>query len=187
MTSLTPLSDRELLERTGRDPEAFAVFYRRHLPVVLAFLLRRTRDRELAADLAAEVFAVALESRQAFDPARGEARAWMCTIAFHKLHDALRRGRVEESARRRLAMRSIPFDDHDLERVDEIASAAACVGSIEELFDELTPDARAAVQARVLDGDDYDDIAGRLRCSEAVVRKRVSRSLRLLRTRLEQR
>ena len=46
----------------ARDGAAFAAFYRRHLPSVLAFLLRETRDREAAADLAAEVFAAVLLS-----------------------------------------------------------------------------------------------------------------------------
>jgi RNA polymerase sigma factor (sigma-70 family) len=186
MPALALLSDRELLDRTDHDAEAFAVFYRRHLPVVLAFVLRRTGDRELAADLTAEVFATALVSRASFDPARGEARGWMCAIAFHKLYDSLRRGRVEEAARRRLAMRPIPLHDEDLERVDEIAAAASRIASVSELLDELSPEVRAAVEARVVDEDEYRDIAVRMSCSEAVVRKRVSRGLLSLRTQLRE-
>ena len=54
-------SDSALLSAiAARDGAAFAVFYRRHLPAVLAFLIRETRDREAAADLAAEVFAAVL-------------------------------------------------------------------------------------------------------------------------------
>ena len=47
-------SDGDLLRatRTG-DGAAFAMFYRRHLPRVMAFLLRETGDREASADLAA--------------------------------------------------------------------------------------------------------------------------------------
>src|ERR1019366_4369522 len=44
---------------------------------------------------------------------------------------------------------------------------------------------RVEQQARVLDERDYEEIAAELRCSEAVVRKRVSRALRTLRTGLE--
>jgi hypothetical protein len=41
-------SDSALLDAiAARDGAAFAVFYRRHLPAVLAFLLRETRDREV--------------------------------------------------------------------------------------------------------------------------------------------
>jgi RNA polymerase sigma-70 factor (ECF subfamily) len=184
MTSLTLLSDRELLDEVDRNPDAFAVFYRRHLSAVLGFALARANDRELAADLTAEVFAAALESRAAFDSTRGEARPWLCGIAAHKLYDSWRRGVVEATARDRLAMNSIPLDESDLERVDEIATAEAQLGQLAELLDQLSPDVRAAVQARVLDEDEYRDIALRLRCSEQVVRKRVSRGLQSLRTRL---
>jgi hypothetical protein len=40
------------------------------------------------------------------------------------------------------------------------------------------------LRARVLDEEPYPDIAGRLRCSEAVVRKRVSRAKAHVRTAL---
>ena len=55
-----------------------------------------------------------------------------------------------------------------------------------ELVDELPGDQREAVRARVIDERDYPDIAKDLRCSEAVVRKRVSRGLGKLRARLEE-
>jgi RNA polymerase sigma-70 factor (ECF subfamily) len=48
----------------------------------------------------------------------------------------------------------------------------------------LPPDQREAIVAHVLDEQGYDEIAARLLCSEAVVRQRVSRGLRALRTRL---
>src|SRR3954451_7400817 len=56
-------SDAALLRASRTDPEAFGVFYARHLPLVLGFLVSRSNDRKLAADLAAEVFAAALEGR----------------------------------------------------------------------------------------------------------------------------
>src|SRR6202035_3794226 len=43
---------------------------------------------------------------------------------------------------------------------------------------------RVEKQARVLDEQGYDEIAAELECSESVVRKRVSRGLAALRTRL---
>ena len=44
-----------------------------------------------------------------------------------------------------------------------------------------------AVRARVLDEEPYDVIAARMRCSELVARKRVSRGLATLRDVLEER
>jgi DNA-directed RNA polymerase specialized sigma24 family protein len=53
-------SDFQLLQQTPGAPAAFDVFYRRHERLVLAYLMRRTANPELAADLCAETFAAAL-------------------------------------------------------------------------------------------------------------------------------
>ena len=54
-------SDEELLAMSGERPEAFGVLYgRRFEGGVLAFLVSATRRAEVAADLAAAVFAPAL-------------------------------------------------------------------------------------------------------------------------------
>jgi RNA polymerase sigma factor (sigma-70 family) len=50
---------------------------------------------------------------------------------------------------------------------------------------ELPDDQRLAIEGRVLEERDYEELAQRLSCSESVVRQRVSRGLRSLRERLE--
>src|SRR5450631_1160396 len=98
--------------------ESFAVFYRRHLPAVLALLVRETADREVAADLAAEVFAAVLVSARRFRPRdAGSAWPWVRGITLNKLRESRRRGRVETRARRRLMLEPEALDDADLARV----------------------------------------------------------------------
>ena len=161
----------------------FGGFYRRYLPVVVAWLMRQVRDADLAADLCGEVFAAALIARERFDPQRGPAKAWLLTIARNALVDSVRRGRVEDRARRELGVATLQLTDGDLARVEEMAAAAAAAPIA--LLDGLPAAQRAAIEARVLDELEYADIAQRLQCSEAVVRKRVSRGLSALRERLE--
>jgi DNA-directed RNA polymerase specialized sigma24 family protein len=50
----------------------------------------------------------------------------------------------------------------------------------------LPADERRAVELRVIDERDYGEIATELRCSELVVRKRVSRGLAHLREQLRE-
>ena len=178
-------ADAELLAAAAAgDGEAFAAFYRRHLAEVLAYLRRETGDRELAADLAAEVFAAVLLSAGRYEPQRDSALAWLIGIARHKLLMSWRRGRVQERARRRLGLEPLALDDLDLERVDQLADAG--VGRLEEMLDGLPALEREAVRWRVVDELGYDQIAGRMGCSALVVRKRVSRGLRRLRDQLTQ-
>jgi RNA polymerase sigma factor (sigma-70 family) len=175
--------DAVLLAATLTEPEAFAVFYRRYERLVLAYLLRRTGDPEIAADLTAETFASALRSSERYRPLAPTAVAWLLTIAQRTLGASLRRGRVEAGARRVLGIRdAVCFDGNELDRVEALVSLD---GQALALLDELPQDQRDAVRAHVLDERSYHDIAGELELSELVVRKRVSRGLRTLRHGME--
>jgi RNA polymerase sigma-70 factor, ECF subfamily len=178
--------DDSLLRAAGDgDRAAFAAFYQRWLPAITSYHARRTRTREVAFDLTAETFAAVVAGCGRFDPARGAAAAWLYRIAEHKLTDSLRRARVESSARRRLGLEPVTLEDADLERVEELASLGGN-GYVEGLLSGLPVQQRDAVCARVLDERSYADIAGELRCSEAVVRQRVHRGLDRMRERLKE-
>jgi RNA polymerase sigma-70 factor (ECF subfamily) len=179
-----PTSDAVLLRfaREG-DGEAFGEFYRRRRALLLAYLRPRVPNAETAADLLGESFAAALVAiRDDRRPIPDEPVAWLMTIARNKLIDSARRGRVEQSARQRLAFGRLEIDDEDIARIDELSSSTDVVASLAEL---LPGEQYEAIRARILDELEYAEIAGRLRCSEAVVRKRVSRALRTLRAGLE--
>jgi RNA polymerase sigma factor (sigma-70 family) len=184
VSSRNDADDAALLQAAaGGDSAAFEVFYRRWLPVVTRFHLRRGGSREAAFDLTAETFAGLVVSLGDFDPERGSAAGWLFGIAEHKLASSLRRGRVEARARRELGHRRLVLDDDDLARVEEIASLVGHA-QVQALLSELPPGQEAAVRARVLDERSYAEIAVDLRCSEAVVRQRVHRGLARLRERL---
>ena len=173
-----------LVAAAAGDDHAFEQFYRRHLAAVTGFHLRRTGRREVAFDLTAETFAAVVVALDRFDPVRGSATGWLFGIAAHKLRDALRRGRVEAEARQRLRHEPIALDDEDLERVEELASRVS-ESRLATLLGDLPADQRAALLARVVDEQSYDEIAASLDCSEAVIRQRVHRGLRRLRSGLE--
>jgi RNA polymerase sigma factor (sigma-70 family) len=179
----TIIDDDELLARFVRgDEEAFVAFYRRHLAAILGFFLRRTHDAELTADLTAEVFAAALVAAARYRPGAQPALAWLYGIAAHKLADSRRRGRVEDEARRRLALAPLTIDDQDLARVEEMADT----GAAEAALEALPPGQRDAVLARVVHERPYTEIAQQMQCSELLVRQRVSRGLRTLRAQMKE-
>ena len=173
------VSDEELLVASVGDEEAFAAFYRRNARPLAGFFMRRTGDAELAADLTAETFAAALASRRRFDPAKGPAIGWLYGIARHTLVRTLERGRVEDRARRTLGMAPLALDDEAIELV------VTTDGDVVQLLQRLPADQRAAIEARVLDEQEYEQIAAATQTSEAVIRKRVSRGLAGLRRKLE--
>jgi RNA polymerase sigma factor (sigma-70 family) len=177
-------SDDDLLAATRAEPEAFAVFYRRHVRALSAYFWRRSRDAETTADLTAETFAAALDGCARFDASRGPAIGWLYGIAHRQLGTLARRGAVEQRARRRMGMARLEVDDDQLEL---IASDAVREGPQARVLEELAglpAQQRAAVEARVLHELDYAQIAVATGASEVVVRKRVSRGLAALRGRL---
>jgi RNA polymerase sigma factor (sigma-70 family) len=165
------------------DESAFTVLYRRHLPVVLRWCLRETGNREVAADLSAEIFAAALISARRYRPGEGPVLAWLLGISRNKLRESRRRKRVEDSARRRLRLEPVALSDHDLDRVEELASLD---DEILLLVEGLPEPLRQALDARVLQERPYEEIAAELRCSQSVVRQRVSRALKTLRSQMEE-
>lgn len=182
MTREDARTDEDLLRATPENPEAFGIFYRRHVDAVLSFFRFRTGDPELAADLMAETFAAALLAAPRFKPRREPAVAWLFTIARRKLIDSWRRGKVEDAARRKLGIEPIELDDGGLARIDSLVDEEREPLPLIELMNRLPADQREALRLRVLDERDYPDIARELRCSEAVIRQRVSRATRTLRS-----
>jgi len=170
-------SDDELLKASVQDAEAFAVFYRRHAEAVLAYLRQRTGDVETAADLTADVFAGAFAGRRRYKPRQEPARAWLFGIANNLLAMSRRKQRRALAARQRLGIPRIEFQDEELERAEARLSARMRGNPLTALVDDLPPEQRAAVLARVVDERDYDEIAREQDVSEALVRQRVSRGL----------
>jgi RNA polymerase sigma factor (sigma-70 family) len=175
------LTDEELLVLARELPAAFAAFYGRHVHAVHSYFRRRVGAVDVAFDLTAETFAAALRGVPRYEPRPEPARAWLFGIARNTLFDALRRGRVEDRARRELAMQPIVLDDGDLETLEMLDDTPAL-----EAIETLPEDQRSAILARHVDGEPYAAIAERLACSESVVRQRVSRGLRTLRARLKE-
>jgi len=172
-------SDTELLLASRTCSEPFGVFYERHVASVLSFFRRRVPGPEEAFDLTAETFAAALASLSRYEPGPEPPVAWLFAIARHKLSEALRRSRVQDEARRALAMEPIQLDDHAIEILERTARSSAV-----ELLETLAPEQRDAIKAHHLEDRGYTEIAGELRCSESVIRKRVSRGLAALQVQL---
>ena len=179
MESWAGRSDAELLVSARTSAEPFGVFYERHFASVLAYFRRRVAGPEEAFDLAAETFSAALGSVHRFEPGPEPARAWLFAIARNKLSEALRSRRIQDEARRALAMQPIELDDEAVELLETTAAMPTL-----ELLETLTPDQRAAIEAHHVEDRDYAEIAAELQCSQSVVRKRVSRGLAAMRAQL---
>jgi RNA polymerase sigma factor (sigma-70 family) len=183
MDDLGRWEDAALLGARERAEEAFSVFYRRHVGAVLRFCGRRGLSAADAADVTAETFVAALKARHRFRPQGESAQAWLLGIAAHKAAERGRRGWRERRVHDRLALQSIELSARDHDDYAELLARDDDSLAIDAL-EHLPEGQRAAVHARVVNGDGYDVIAQRLAISEQLARQRVSRGLAALRARL---
>jgi hypothetical protein len=107
------MDDEAILASLDSEPDAFAVFYRRHIAELLDRFVERTHDVRRAADLCAETFATALERAHRFDPEHESPVAWLYRIADGVETQAGYRGAVEQRARRRLGMAALELGGDD--------------------------------------------------------------------------
>jgi RNA polymerase sigma factor (sigma-70 family) len=159
-----------------------ARLYRVQAPRVLAFLVRRTLEPEVAVDLMAEAFAQAYRDRRDF---RGDgdraAVAWIFGIARHCLASYVRTEQVERRALDLLGVERRPLTDEEHERMERLADLGDLGDALTHASDDLAIERREALRLRVIEERSYADVARRLGVSEQTARARVSRALRSLR------
>ncbi len=169
------------MSRSLRDADAFAAFYEQYVERVSVFFVRRVFDPEVAVDLTAETFAVALECRSRFRGTSPEQeQGWLFGIAKNLLSTYWRKGHSEQSAVRRLGLERGPLGTEDVEYLHHRAGLDELRTRLAATLGAVTPDQAAAITARVLHERDYAEIAADLHTTPDVIRARVSRGLRTM-------
>jgi RNA polymerase sigma factor (sigma-70 family) len=164
------------------DPHVFAHVYRRHRRAVMSSAWGVLRDRELAEDVAQEVFAWLWSHPRAYD-GRTSIRGYLAVIARSRAIDAWRRAETRERLGDRLrheATGAVPADGENI--------AAALIrrddaSALRGLVAELTDVQRQALVLTYWAELPAAAVAARLGLPEGTVKSR----LRLARERLAQR
>src|SRR3954470_8693337 len=174
-------TDAELLQAARQDPQAFRELYERYATWMRSWFLRHTGSESAALDLTAETFAQAFGASRRFrDLADGSGAPWLFGIARNLLRQYHKHHRIETAARKRLGLPLAFAESEDYERVDDRVAAAAMAPALAVAVDGLPAEQRRALELRVAEQLPYDEVAGRLGCSENAARLRVSRALRQL-------
>jgi RNA polymerase sigma-70 factor, ECF subfamily len=164
----------ELLERfAAGDLEAFEALFRAHQKEVYAWAVRIVRDTGIAEDLTVETFWRIYKSRARFDPA-GNFRAWARRIATNAALDHLRRSRRETELPEDLACAGAADPAVHRESRERIKQA----------FFQLPAKYRLAATLALIEEEPYAKIAEAMGISEALVKIRVFRAVRMLRKKL---
>jgi RNA polymerase sigma factor (sigma-70 family) len=174
-------SPAQALRRSRREPEAFARFYEEHAESLLAYLMRRVWDVDVALDLTAESFAQSYLSRRRFRGSTdAEAAGWLYGIARRQLALYFRRSAVEKRALQRLGLQAPRFGDEEEARLRDLAGPDDLRAVVQLELERLSAAQRQALQLRVVDELPYTDVADSLGISQQAARARVARGLKAL-------
>jgi RNA polymerase sigma-70 factor, ECF subfamily len=168
-------------------PDDFTSLYRRNAQSLLLYFQRRVHNSELAADLLAETFELAIRNGPRFRGASdAELSGWLWSIARNRLSEQDRHLRSERRRALRLGRAPLELSDREIERIEELADLAELGDAIAGQLDRLPSEQRNAVRLRVLEEAPYTEIARRMNTSTDTARARVSRGLRALNTNLRE-
>jgi RNA polymerase sigma-70 factor (ECF subfamily) len=155
--------------------------YRQHADELLLFLTRRTADVEIALDLWAETFAVAIEAARKFrGTSDAEAAGWLWGIARKQLAMYYRGGRTERAALDRLKLERPQLGPTVEDQIARRADLSTLRSELAAALATLSADTRAAVEMRIVQELPYEAVASRLEISEPAARARVSRGLQAI-------
>lgn len=168
------VGDAQLLAAiAGGDREAFTTLFQRYGRAVLAAVTRIVDSRADAEDVTQDAFATIWRQAAAFDARRGDASAWIHTIARNRARDLLRRRR--------------PISDGPLpelvsaDRVDDQVIRDLEAFRVHRALADLEADLRAPLELAYVDGLSQSEIAERLGQPIGTVKTRTRRGLERLR------
>ena len=180
MMSIVPVAavderttDAALVERSLRDPEAFAGLFDRHAAEIHRYAARRL-GIEIADDVMAETFAVAFQRRDRYDLAQAEAIPWLYGIATN----LIRGHRRAEARRWRALARDVRSagSESEAERVTARVSAQAGRPALMRALAGLPARQRDVLLLYAWGELDYDEIARALDVPVGTVRSRLHRA-----------
>jgi RNA polymerase sigma factor (sigma-70 family) len=163
----------------GGDERAWAEIYRSLAPAVLGYL--RSSGAPEPEDVVSEVFLQVARDLAQFDGNPRQFRAWVFTIAHHRLIDARR-----SSARRPVEpVADVPEPPPEVpDEAAEEALARISAEQVQRVLAALSPDQRSVLLLRVLGDLSVDDVARALGKRRGAVKALQRRGLAAVRREL---
>ncbi len=173
-------ADEILVSRSqAGDMEAFDQLVTRYRGKIYAMTVNMIHNDADAWDLAQDTFVKAWKALPKFQ-ARSNFYTWLYRISHNVTYDWLRKrqNRVEkaefdDSIQSNQIDKSAPTSPRDMARPDENAQRTELKQSIRDAIAQLSPEHRAAILLKEVEGLRYEEIAERTDCSIGTVMSRL--------------
>lgn len=160
-------------QRASARRAAAALMYRSHVDAVWGYVARRL-GTDLASDVVAETFRIAIEHLDQFDPERGSQRAWIYGIATNQLRRHWRTESRRLRATARHASGQVPAQD-EAQHVADRLDAADETERLHAAVANLSPADRDLLVLIAWEGCPHHEVAAILGIPPGTVRSRLHR------------
>jgi RNA polymerase sigma-70 factor (ECF subfamily) len=170
----TVVDDSHVIDRSLRDPDAFAELFHRHSGEIGRYVTRRVGPG-IAEDIVAETFLIAFRRRDSYDGSQQDARPWLYGIATNVMR---RHRRDEVRALRALERTGIDpvMTESFADRVDGRVSAAETSRLLAPALARLNAGQRDVLLLTAWAGLTLDQIAEVLGIPHGTARSRLNRA-----------
>ncbi|MCW2864728.1 MAG: polymerase, sigma-24 subunit, subfamily [Actinoallomurus sp.] len=170
----TVVDDSHVIDRSLRDPDAFAELFHRHSGEIGRYVTRRVGPG-IAEDIVAETFLIAFRRRDSYDGSQQGARPWLYGIATNVMR---RHRRDEVRALRALERTGIDpvMTESFADRVDGRVSAAETSRLLAPALARLNAGQRDVLLLTAWAGLTLDQIAEVLGIPHGTARSRLNRA-----------
>ncbi len=167
--------EREIIERSKKNPRAFGELYEKHFDRIFNYIYRQTDDEELAGELCSQTFINALNHLSTYQFRGVPFSAWLYRIAGNEINKHYRKNKrkqvfsIEELKVKELMERSEEVWDEEM--VDKLIT----------FMKDLPTDMLKVLELRFFEDKDFKEIAFILDMTESGAKMRTYRALDKLR------
>lgn len=164
--------EEAIILRSKDDPAAFRPLYEKYYRSIFLFILHRTGDKDLAADLASQVFLKALMKIAGFTFRGLPFSAWLYRIAINECNDFFRR-----SKRSRTVVLEDEIADLLYEEMFAPDTLEELKGRLPGILKQLKYEELQVVELRFMEGRPFKEVADILGISENYAKVKTYRIL----------
>lgn len=175
MTDQELAEEQRIVEQAKRDPQAFGKLYDAYFEDIFSFILRRTDDEALSADLSSQTFLKALQNLRKYENKGVPFSAWLYRIASNEVNKNFNK----KKKKRLFSLEEERFLEI-IDRGNEQEFSEQQINLLTETLSELPTDAMEVLELRFFEERSFKEISFILNIGESGAKMRLYRAVEKL-------